>query len=218
MKERQALFEIIKLLEIYEDTEILLERLIYYVCELMNAQAGIVRLIKDGNLYVTATYNIDSSKTIINLDEGICGKVLKEGRVKTFNKAQLEGFELDIPAHSAICIPLKIQQENIGTILIYNKLDSEEGFGEFTEEDISLGELFSAIASLIILKSLQFKELRERETENIKVMTQLQELKSYLESLIQSSADAIVATDLDNIVTAWNRGAENIFGYKKKKR
>lgn len=215
MKERQALFEIIKLLEIYEDTEILLERLIYYVCELMNAQAGIVRLIKDGNLYVTATYNIDSSKTIINLDEGICGKVLKEGRVKTFNKAQLEGFELDIPAHSAICIPLKIQQENIGTILIYNKLDYEEGFGEFTEEDISLGELFSAIASLIILKSLQFKELRERETENIKVMTQLQELKSYLESLIQSSADAIVATDLDNIVTAWNRGAENIFGYKK---
>jgi len=24
-----------------------------------------------------------------------------------------------------------------------------------------------------------------------------------------------VATDLNNIVTAWNMGAENIFGYKK---
>lgn len=40
-KERQALFELLKLLEIYEDIDILLERLIYYVCELMNAQEGL---------------------------------------------------------------------------------------------------------------------------------------------------------------------------------
>jgi len=213
MKERQALFELIKLLEIYEDIEILLERLIYYVCELMNAQGGVVRLIKNGYLHITATYNIDSDKTVLKSDEGICGEVLKEGTIKTFNKNQLEGKQLDIPAHSAMCIPLKIQEQNIGTILIYNKLDSEEGFGEFTDEDIALGELFSAIASLIILKSLKFRELREREIQTIKVMAQMEELKNYLESLIQSSADAIIATDLDNIVTAWNKGAENIFGY-----
>jgi len=48
-----------------------------------------------------------------------------------------------------------------------------------------------------------------------KAIEQIDELKSYLESLIHSSADAIVATDLNNIVTAWNMGAENIFGYKK---
>ncbi|WP_353686484.1 PAS domain S-box protein [Thermodesulfovibrio sp. 3462-1] len=215
MKERQALFELIKLLEVYEDIEILLERLIYYVCQLMNAQAGIVRLIRNGYLYVTATYNINSDKTVIKSDEGVCGKVLNEGKVKKFNKSELEKYELDIPAYSAICIPLKMQQENIGTILVYNKLDSEEGFGEFTQEDIEVGELFSAIASLIILKSLKFRELKEREIQNIKVMAQIEELKSYLESLIQSSADAIIATDLNNIVTAWNKGAENIFGYTK---
>ncbi|GLI53122.1 PAS domain S-box protein [Thermodesulfovibrio yellowstonii] len=226
-KERQALFELLKLLEIYEDIDILLERLIYYVCELMNAQGGIIRLIKNGYLHITATYNISSDKTILKSDEGICGEVLKEGKVKTFNKAQLEGKQLDIPAYSAICIPLKIKEENIGTIAVYNKMQkyfsddtttknltvSEKNFGEFDEEDIAIGELFSAIASLIILKSLKFNELREREIHTMKVMAQIEELKSYLESLIQSSADAIIATDMDNIVTAWNKGAENIFGY-----
>lgn len=158
-KERQALFELLKLLEIYEDIDILLERLIYYVCELMNAQGGIIRLIKNGYLHITATYNISSDKTILKSDEGICGEVLKEGKVKTFNKAQLEGKQLDIPAYSAICIPLKIKEENIGTIAVYNKMQkyfsddtatknltvSEKNFGEFDEEDVAIGELFQQL-------------------------------------------------------------------------
>jgi PAS domain S-box-containing protein len=219
MRERQALFELIKLLELSEDINVLLERLIYHASELMNAQGGLIRLIKDGNLYITATYNIQTDKKVIPLDEGICGMVIKEGKVRVFNKQELEGIELDIPAYSAICIPLKIEEAGnekvIGTILIYNKLDSEEGAGEFTEEDISLGQLFSSVASLIILKAMRFKELKEKETITVNAMQKIEELKNYLESLIESSADAIVATDLENIVTAWNKGAENIFGFTR---
>jgi PAS domain S-box-containing protein len=219
MRERQALFELIKLLELSEDINVLLERLIYHASELMNAQGGVIRLIKDGNLYITATYNIQTDKKVIPLDEGICGMVIKEGKVRVFNKQELEGIELDIPAYSAICIPLKIEEAGnekvIGTILIYNKLDSEEGAGEFTEEDISLGQLFSSVASLIILKAMRFKELKEKETITVNAMQKIEELKNYLESLIESSADAIVATDLENIVTAWNKGAENIFGFTR---
>jgi len=219
MRERQALFELIKLLELSEDINVLLERLIYHASELMNAQGGVIRLIKDRNLYITATYNIQTDKKVIPLDEGICGMVIKEGKVRVFNKQELEGIELDIPAYSAICIPLKIEEAGnekvIGTILIYNKLDSEEGAGEFTEEDISLGQLFSSVASLIILKAMRFKELKEKETITVNAMQKIEELKNYLESLIESSADAIVATDLENIVTAWNKGAENIFGFTR---
>jgi len=216
MRERKALFELLALLEISDDTDILFERLIYHVTEFMNAQASVLRLIQNGKLKAVAYYNLQTWKDEIEIDEGPCGKVIKEGKVLIFNKKELDGEVLDIPAYSAICIPLKItkkikeddiksegiEREIIGTILVYNKLDSEEGLGEFTDEDISIGELFSSIASLIILKSLQFKETKE--------------LKNYLESLIESSADAIVATDLNNIVTAWNKGAEEIFGFKKK--
>ena len=37
--------------------------------------------------------------------------------------------------------------------------------------------------------------------------------KDYLESLIGNSADAIVTSDLNGIITSWNQGAERIFGY-----
>lgn len=214
MREFTALYELLNLLEISDDTGILLERLIFHVTDLMNAQSAILRLRKDRKLYAAAMYNLPSYKPEVNLDEGLCGKVIKEGKVVIFSKEDLEKEELDIPAYSAICLPLLKKREDkreseslsaeervIGTILVYNKIDSEEGVGDFSEDDIKLGELFSSIASLIILKSLQYKEINE--------------LKSYLESLIQSTADAIVATDLNNIVTAWNKGAEIIFGYKR---
>lgn len=206
MRETQAIFEIIRLLEISEDIDLILSKLVKNITELMNSQAGIIRVIKNDILHVVATHNIDSPRTT-KVDEGICGEVIKEGKVKVYNKQDLEDKSLDIPAYSAICIPLKIKENIVGTIVVYNKSDSEEGFSEYTEEDIRIGEIFSSLASLILFKSFQIKEMQEaiRETQT---------LKSYLESLIENSADAIIATDLNNIVTAWNKGAENIFGYK----
>ncbi|MGD0886314.1 MAG: PAS domain S-box protein [Thermodesulfovibrionales bacterium] len=37
--------------------------------------------------------------------------------------------------------------------------------------------------------------------------------KEYLESLIENSADAIVTSDLNGIITSWNQGAERIYGF-----
>ncbi len=212
MRELKALYELIHLLEISEETNALLERLIFHITEILNAQSAVLRLIRDKKLYVAAAFNLPQYQSEVDIEETPCGQVVKEGKVKIFTKEDLERVEFDIPAYSAMCLPLvikraessrgnKIEEEIIGTILIYNKIDSEEGVGEFTEDDIKLGEIFSSFASLIIQKSIHYRELSE--------------LKSYLESLIQSSADAIIATDLNNIVTAWNRGAETIFGFKK---
>ena len=39
--------------------------------------------------------------------------------------------------------------------------------------------------------------------------------KEYLEGIIENSADAIVTSDLNGIITSWNKGAERIYGFTK---
>jgi two-component system sensor kinase FixL len=53
-------------------------------------------------------------------------------------------------------------------------------------------------------------ELRHTLRENAR----LEAGRLYLGSIVESSHDPIIATDLDGTVTAWNRAAERVFGYK----
>ncbi|GAB4414736.1 MAG: hypothetical protein OHK0032_10860 [Thermodesulfovibrionales bacterium] len=53
------------------------------------------------------------------------------------------------------------------------------------------------------------------QEEMLALYREMTQTKEYLESLIENSADAIVTTDLNGIVTSWNRGAEKIYGYSE---
>jgi PAS domain S-box-containing protein len=55
------------------------------------------------------------------------------------------------------------------------------------------------------------KELEEKVKERTK---EIAETKDFLNNVIESSADAIITTDLNGTITSFSRGAEEVFGYK----
>jgi two-component system CheB/CheR fusion protein len=54
----------------------------------------------------------------------------------------------------------------------------------------------------VVVTFVDISERRRRERE-----------RAMLAAIVDSSSDAIVGTDLDGIITSWNRGAEQLFGY-----
>lgn len=51
------------------------------------------------------------------------------------------------------------------------------------------------------------------QEEMISLYREVTQTKEYLESLIDNSADAIVTSDINGIVTSWNLGAEKTYGF-----
>ncbi len=51
------------------------------------------------------------------------------------------------------------------------------------------------------------------QEEMLALYREVTQTKEYLESLIENSADAIVTSDLNGVVTSWNQGAERIYWY-----
>ena len=72
--------------------------------------------------------------------------------------------------------------------------------GSYVPDKNELGEVIGWIASLI--------DVTEHKRAEIAAMR--------LAAVVQSSHDAVVAKDLNGIITDWNQSAERIFGYKPK--
>lgn len=51
--------------------------------------------------------------------------------------------------------------------------------------------------------------------EVLRLYDEVIQTKEYVESIIEHSADAIVTSDLNGIITSWNKGAERIYGFTK---
>jgi len=52
--------------------------------------------------------------------------------------------------------------------------------------------------------------------EVLRLYSEMTQTKEYLESIIEHSADGIVTSDLNGVITSWNKGAERIYGFTKK--
>ena len=52
--------------------------------------------------------------------------------------------------------------------------------------------------------------------EDVTERRKVEEMRLHMASIVDSSSDAIIGVDMNKIVTSWNRGAQEIFGYASK--
>ena len=192
-----------------------IDELLPYICKevskVFHVTGCILRLMEGETLKVKASFGLPDSiseELTLAIGEGIAGQValtgkplLADKRTAIHENLHVQGIE----AISVICAPLAIGEKIIGTIALYDKKD-EWGVTTFTEGDLNSLITFASTSSIAIENARLYKTEIEKEEE-------VTQTKDYLKSLIDNSADAIITSDTEGMVTSWNKGAENIYGF-----
>jgi PAS domain S-box-containing protein len=69
------------------------------------------------------------------------------------------------------------------------------------------------IECVVFIHDITERMLSHEET--LGLYNEAVQTKKYLEGIIENSADAIVTSDINGIITSWNKGAERIYGFTK---
>ncbi|MBI5050425.1 MAG: GAF domain-containing protein [Nitrospirae bacterium] len=199
-----------------------IDTLLPYICEevskLFNARGCILRLIEEGEVRIKASYGLPKEieqAMSLKLGYGIAGWVAQAGEPLLVDDVSKMPENLRIPvieATSVLCVPLKIGERLIGTLGLYDKKDNQR-VTTFTQDDMELLVTFASASSIAIENARLYKTELEKEKTILSLYWEVIQTKEYLESIIDNSADAIITSDIEGLITSWNKGAEKIYGY-----
>ena len=93
-----------------------------------------------------------------------------------------------------LSVPLLVQGRVVGALVLGDRVGRR-----FTEEEVQIAEAFADRAAIGLETARLYAEVRDA--------------RDFLQSIAESSADAIVTTDVLTRITYWSAGAREMFGY-----
>lgn len=214
-----VIYELTKAIISISDFDELLKKISEEATKLFNSTGCMIRLIEEGKLKIRASFGFPEEikeGITVCMGEGIAGKAASEGKTILVKSPEEFGtIAPNINIQTAICTPLKIGDQIIGTFGLFDKMSPDGSIVSFTEDDITTLEGLASIVAIVIDKSILYEKALKQEREAVEAKNRVEELKDYLQGLIENTADAIVTSDLNGVVASWNIGAEKIYGYTK---
>jgi PAS domain S-box-containing protein len=172
--------------------------------ELTESQASTIAIFNEHLRRFEDIYTIGLSnhfvKNVAFRPGGLADSCLSEGKPILSNninaKHRLSKLAREEGIKSFLCLPLIAKGKRLGVFYVYHHF-----LEIFSQDQINLLLSFANQAAIAI--------------ENARLYREIANTKDYLSYILEHSADMIITTQPDTKIIEFNKGAENILGYKK---
>jgi PAS domain S-box-containing protein len=175
--------------------------------EVFKAESTLVALYDRKNNEIQFPYVIDDSGKRFDqgpkpLSAGFSAHIIKTKVPLVINqdlakrRAELGSQPFD-PAHQPkayLGVPMIVGQEVVGVVALSSPEENA-----FSESDVRLLQTLTSSMSVAL--------------ENVRLFSEIESQRQYLEAIITNSPVAIITADLNGRVVSWNPAAETLFGY-----
>ncbi|MBI4789627.1 MAG: GAF domain-containing protein [Chloroflexi bacterium] len=213
-KERAQLegwFEVSRALNSTLELVEVLNRAMDVIIQVTRAERGFLMLADEttGKLEFQVARNMDRdtiARPTFEVSRSIIQRVAETGQpVITTDALRDPRFSdqdsvVSLHLRSILCHPLKVKDRVIGVVYVDNRLRA----GLFQPEDAQALRAFADQAAIAIDNARLFASVRQK-------MNEIGALKTFQDNIFASIASGVIATDLSDRVTAFNRAAEGIF-------
>ncbi len=187
-----------------------LNRAMDIIIQVTNAERGFLMLADERNrLTFQVARNMDREtigSPTFQVSRSVIDHVAASGQPVVTTDAQHDPRFSDqdsvvsLSLRSILCTPLKARDRLIGVVYVDNRLHA----GMFSHADLDALRAFADQAAIAIENARLFESVRQK-------MNEISALKQFQDNIFASIASGVLATDLQDRITAFNRAAEMIF-------